>query len=636
MPSEKQKIQKKVKKPKKFLFFFLLSFILVVIFTISFFLLYIALIDVPFQFKISKKTNNETLLKLAEEAYNNGFLENSSVYYKNYLNTNPDKLSKIKTYERLFEISINNKKQNDGLYYLKQWQQIEANNPIIYINRLKLYLKDNDLGLAKKEIDSNYAKLKKSVEFKELVSVYFFKTSQFENALKELEKIQFNKREFSVHKKLLYCYIYLDKLDEAIKYIKKIESKIKLLELKEHKLEFVILKSIVFILRGEIINAYEELNLGNFPDSYNNLSLKLFLYCNIILDKEDDVKEIIEKYQEEINIDSNFSILLGDYFIFKGDYQKALLYYEKIKEERALIQNEVATLADIYYKLGEYQKSIEEIQTLNKDFDYKGADLYKNISVNFKKLSDFNNEFFYLKEGLKEYPEDMDFYVRIIKSFIDRQEYNSSLKYINETDTVYKNNKNIPYDKRLDVLKVIAIQQKKDRLGEKELLDLREKGQTTPEYYFKLIEFYIKNKKFVDAKREIDTVLQLPLNESQYEAINVYILIYASYTDSQKEYDLAKKNIMESQSQSIPSKINLSIIYILEEDYNKALDILNTVKTNSISSDFKKRILYLKAILYYYKEDFPAAYKLVQNVLEIDSNFNKAAYLKSLIYNSGE
>ena len=68
----------------------------------------------------------------------------------------------------------------------------------------------------------NLAKLKKSVEFKELVSVYFFKTSQFENALKELEKIQFNKREFSVHKKLLYCYIYLDKLDEAIKYIKKI------------------------------------------------------------------------------------------------------------------------------------------------------------------------------------------------------------------------------------------------------------------------------------------------------------------------------------------------------------------------------------------------------------------------------
>ena len=30
MPSEKQKIQKKVKKPKKFLFFFLLSFILAV------------------------------------------------------------------------------------------------------------------------------------------------------------------------------------------------------------------------------------------------------------------------------------------------------------------------------------------------------------------------------------------------------------------------------------------------------------------------------------------------------------------------------------------------------------------------------------------------------------------------------
>ncbi|HPO49378.1 MAG TPA: hypothetical protein PLO89_03545 [Spirochaetota bacterium] len=63
-------------------------------------------LDIPLSRKISQKINDENLLKLAEKSYNDGYLENSAIYYRDYLETNPKKLSKIKVYEKMFEIGV--------------------------------------------------------------------------------------------------------------------------------------------------------------------------------------------------------------------------------------------------------------------------------------------------------------------------------------------------------------------------------------------------------------------------------------------------------------------------------------------------------------------------------------------------
>jgi len=108
-------------------------------------------------------------------------------------------------------------------------------------------------------------------------------------------------------------------------------------------------------------------------------------------------------------------------------------------------------------------------------------------------------------------------------------------------------------------------------------------------------------------------------------------LIYSVFSDDKKLYESAKKTLLLTKSQSIPSKINLAIINFLEDDWDKTLDILNTVDIYKENDRVKEKIFYLKSLAYLYKKDGPASYKYAQNVLELNNSNRKAQYVKSII-----
>jgi len=182
----------------------------------------------------------------------------------------------------------------------------------------------------------------------------------------------------------------------------------------------------------------------------------------------------------------------------------------------------------------------------------------------------------------------------------------------------------------------MVLQTSKNKIDEIYLLNLREKWGESPEYYFKLIEYYLESKKLIDAKREIDTVKILPLNETQKENLLTYSLILASFEKNRKEFEEIKNMILKIKTRSIFTKINIAVINILEEDYDKALDSLNVIKFESIPADLIKKIFYLKAVSYFYKRDYSSSYKLIQNVLEQEANSKKALYIKTLIEETAE
>lgn len=618
---------------KRRVLFFIFSFLLLIVLVTSVILLYIVFIDLPFQQKILKKTNNEYLLKMAEESYNNGYYENSAIYYRNYLDTDPDKISKIHIYERMFEIHVINKKNQEALDYLKLWEKIDSGNPKIFINRLKLLFRIGNYQEIKNEIDRNAKKMSKSTEFIELISIYFIKIGKIDNALKTLERIPFNKREFAIHKKIIYCYIKLEKYKDALNYIKKIEKKVKLLELKDNKVEFVLLKSIVLILSDEYIFAYEELKNLVVNEQYNDLYLKVFLYCNIRLDRVDEINSLLDNNSNDI-LDTDYYKMIADYFIYKNDLRKSLSFYEKIKSQRNLTQHEVMVLSDIYYHLGEYENAMNAVNLLHRDFNLDSADFYRNLSIVNKRLNNSNDEFFYLKEGMRKFPLDLDFYVRLSQFYLQYRDYNSAIMTINQADEVFRKNQNLKYDQRFDLIRLIATERYDEDIGELDFLKLREKNNTNPLYYFKIIELYLKKNRFSDAKREIENVSALSLNESQSDLLNIYNLLYGNFTKDVELYEKARKKLMEGKIEDVSAKINIAIIYLLEEEFNTALDFLNTIDLRLTNDEIKKKIFYLKAIIYYYKNDYPASYKLLQQVLELDQGNQKASYIKSLIEKS--
>lgn len=618
------------KKRKSKLLFFIISFLLLTIFVTSLFLVYAVIIDIPFSKRLTKKINNEKILKLAEKMYDDGYLENSALQYRNYLETNPKKISKIKVYERVFEINIIRKQYNEALKYLSLWEEIDSKNPLIYILRIKLLFRLDAYQAIKGEIDKNYNRLKKSTEFKDLASTYYIKIDNYEKALTTLYEIPFNKREFFIHKKIIYCFIKLDKMRDAQSYIRKIDAKIRFFETKDNKIEFALLKAIVYLISEQNVFAYTELKNLSIESKYKALFKKIFLYSSIKLENTDEINTIIEN-SEDVDLDTEYYKIVGDYYYYKNEFQKALVSYKKIEERRNLTKNEVMSISDIYYNLKEYDKSIEYIKILNGDYKVDSPDLYKNLSTNYNKLGDTANELLFLKEGGSRYPLDLDFFVRLGKFYITSGDYTSALKVVSDAENIHRQNSKVIYDKRLDIVKLIAMENNNPNISELDFLKLRETNNTTSDYYFKAIEYYLKQKKMVDAFREIENVKALTLSNEQNELLNLYVLIYATLRDIKPLYDETKNIILKSHNETLSAKINLAIVHMLDEDFDIALDILNKINLQALDSKLKSKIFYLKAIIYYYKNDYPSSYKLLQSVIENEGDVKKVSFIKSLI-----
>lgn len=613
----------------------------ILLFSIIIFFIGISLISIFFLIKVIKELpikssdrsqqKNNLLFKMAEEYYKNGFLENSAIYYQNYLKKNPSNKEKIISYKRLFEIKVLTNEILEALYYLDKWEEIDKEDPVICINRIKILLREDKLIEAKRIIDKNYSRFKKSVEFKELIGIYFIKQNRYENALNELLKIPIDKREVPYHNKIINCYLKLNQISNALAYINRIELKLRKLENKDYIMEIAFLKAVVFILKGEIDSAIIELKAVIFSKKYRKIALKFYIYCNILNDTLKEVENTLLEENSEFNDDPKFLNILGDYFYYKNKYDKAIEIFEKIDEIASLDNYQALTLADIYFKAGKYTETIKIIERVYNENNFDSPNIYKNLSVCYNRLNDSTNEFFYLSEGSNKYKDDIDFYVRIAKYYFDRKEYSSVIQYVDKNINL----SNI-YDKRLENLKILSLYLMRDNLTEKEMLIIREKEKETPEYYFKLIEFYLKNKKYIDAKREIETINNLSLSNEQKNILNIYKLILSSQMNNEEEYNKYKNIFLNSEQDDIITKLNKALIFIKENEHSKANQILDSLDFSNINKEYQQKVYFLKAIIFYYEKNFSMAYKFLEKALDIDPYNKKSLFLKRFITNIKE
>lgn len=621
-------------KKKKLVKLFFITF-LIFFFILIFSIFYNS--DIPtFLIKLNHKKDKNIknpILKSAEEAYENGFLENSAIYYKTYLNKNIKNVEKVIAYKRLFEISVLKNNFNEALSYLDKIEEIDKKSSEVHLNKIKIYLRLNQFPKALKEIISNQQKLKRSIEFREVSAIYYMKTGDFKKALNILEKISYNKREFFIHKKIILCYLKLNQFKNSITYISKIENKIKSLDEKKNLAEFYLLKAISKIFLDDNNDAIGDLKkVNSLATDYKENASKLMLYSNIVLDNPDDIFNTIENLSGE-TVANDISLFknIGDYFIYKNDFKKALFIYSQIEKKKELNKGELMVLADLYYHTKDYIKSINTINNLFETYNYRGPELYKNLSLLYSKLNDQNNEIFFLREGINYYRDDLDFYVRFSKFYIDNNEPYMALQYIKEAKDISDNNKNIIYDKRLDILYILALQQTSKNLTERELLNLREKESDNVEYYFQIIKYYIDSYKFSEAKRELETAFKLQLSNEQIKTLNTYKIILALFTNNNDEYQKAKEELFGYQNKSYSDKINIALINLYEDDYDQSLDMLNLINIYNLPDKVQNKVLYFKALCYFYKSEYPLSLELINKILDKEPANMKASYLKDLI-----
>ncbi len=628
-----KKLTSVLKEHKKGRIIKILFFIFVPVFIVVALLFSFNISNLLYEVKRMKiKSENSTVLKLAEQAYKNGYLENSAVYYQSYVDSNVSGVEKIIAYKRLFEISVLQNKLDESLGYLDKLEEIDKNLLEIYINRIKIYIRLNELEKAREEIDRDYHRFRNSPEFRDLTGIYYIKTGDYGRALKEFESIPFGRREFDVNKKIIQCMINLAEYDKCLDYIKRIGKKYSREFDPEYEAEIIILKQTARILKGDYAGSIAELQRAeSLTTKYKDITAKLILYSGMSQDLSDDVYNTIESNESSFSNDPNLLRVIGDYYYFKENYSRALSYYEALKGLRKLSESEVMTLADIYYFTGDYQKSIDSMKELLTKFDFKSPALYKNLGMAYAGLSDFQNEVFFLKEGLDEFPGDLDFYVRLAKIFIDKRDYDEALSYINEGKAAYKRNNDIFYDKRLDALYAYVMEAGNKKMQEDELLALREKESLNPDYYFKLIRYYIGKNKYPDAERELETAARLSQDEYQKRIFNVLDVIVSLHLDNRKEYEKASGELLNRQPVDVDDSINQAVIFIYNEDYDKALELLTTLSNNALEENLKTRIVYLQALCYFYKRNYPLSQKLIDMLPDNEKSGRRVSYLESLI-----
>ncbi|MBN2546128.1 MAG: hypothetical protein JXB50_10055 [Spirochaetes bacterium] len=635
-----KKINKSIKEQKSTVLFKSFIIILVIIFLFLLSVLIINLSSIIIPEKVinklwqTKDRVKDNLFKLAEDDYRKGYLENSAINYMRYLNNDIKKTEKVLVYKRLFEISVLQKKYDLALGYLNELESIDKKILEVYIYRIKLLLRLNKLDQVKEEIEKNKNRLKNSIELKELISLYYYKTGNFKESLNILNSIKSNKRDFNIHKIIFICLFKLDRREELLKYIERYEKKLNLILTNKQKSELYLFKALAKLSKNDFFNTVEILKkVKSLNENYESIADKLIIFCNMYDDQPGEVYDIITNKEEYVLTDLSIIKILAEYFIVKNDYERSIFLFEKLEEKRDLSKDEQAVITDLYYLKKDYENNIKSMEKLFYNYKYNTPDIYKNLSISYSMIDNTEKEIFFLKEGLAQYPDDLEFYMRLAKIYIDNDQPDNALNYINKAKIIFQRSKNRYeyYNKKLEILAFLASQAKKGSMTELELLELREKNEKNPESYFKTIEYYINNHQYKDAQREIETVSNIILDDKQKEILSNYKIMYNLGIDNLKGFEKERDFLLSLTDPSIKTQLNLAIIFLFEDDYDKSLEILAKIPDKEISHEFRAKILYLKALCYYYKQDYPLALKIIKNAEEKGLAAKKNSYLKGLV-----
>jgi predicted Zn-dependent protease len=578
--------------------------------------------------------SDNPVIKMAEDEYKRGYLENSALHYQNYLNDSEEsktRVDQILAFKRLTEIAVLRGQLQAALGYLEQWKELDPGNAQVVIYQLKIYYRREQFTRARALINQSGKQFRKVPEYIEAQSLYYLFMEQYDRALKILTTIPFKKREYSVHRKIIQCYIYLDQLTSCQVYIARIEPKIRSFGDRELRYELDLLKNMAYMLQGEYESVTGDLERMKFL-SGNQAALMqiLALKSRIIIDDEQGLKEFQPGSPEFDKLNPDYWLLLADYYLFRNRYENALDCFQSISTVRSLSSEELMTVADLHMKLGNYQQAATASELIMKEYNYRSPLIYKNLSAIHSGMGDYASELFYLKEGLVQHPADTDFNIRLAAAYSRNGEPRKALEWIRQARNG-ADRESPTYDRRLDLLYVLLLEESDNPVGEQELLDLREKGVPDPDYYFKLIDHYLKHNRTSDAGREIATVRKLPLTPGQDEILSCYRLLHAAQEGNTLEYNRLRSAIATSSNPDPYLTMNRAILLIEEGNFDAAHEILSSYQAPLLEPKLVAKAHYLRSIAYLYQGRLQMARKLVSRSLQIDPVSKKAHYLQNII-----
>ncbi|WP_300362259.1 tetratricopeptide repeat protein [Fusobacterium sp.] len=546
------------------------------------------------------KYNKDLCKRIGVISYLNGNYGDAKIYFDKYItNYKLKKSEKDEAYSYFYRISLLEKDSTKASYYKKILQQNKEMNEmtdyesgIILLNNGR---NEEALSHFNEAISLNGKNLKNSYLYQSLV---LLNLGQYKNALNSVNI--YNNMEGQDKDLPLVTYLYgvlnyrLNDINKAIDYL--------------------------------------ETGLKNFPtDSY---SLKGRLVLIEIYLNRSEAPKAIRLYSQLTNKNDivKASKVFGNFFVTKGEYTRAIDYFDKIQNKDQQTQY---VYAYSYFKENNFERALTELSKINDEKFIKDANYYKILSYyelkNYVKALEFESK-------LENYTMDSKKYndVRIVfaNSAYELGYYKKAYDYYTE---IYKD---YPEIENLYRMMVIGKKLDDEKIMEEILAKYKESFPQDKVYkkdiYVLLGEFYYKNNKLLKAENTYKEFLKtdkntevtnklvdLLVNEKKYTEVIEYLNTLEPNDENQYLKGIAYMGIGNYKKadeffDGLNKKENVEVNLSEKIKYSTIKNNFLWEKYDSVISQGKEYIKNKKAyreddivdilgITYYRQEDFKTA-----------------------------
>jgi tetratricopeptide (TPR) repeat protein len=303
--------------------------------------------------------------------------------------------------------------------------------------------------------------------------------------------------------------------------------------------------------------------------------------------------------------------LSGDIFIKTGEYEKAIVQYQKWAKREKDNPQAYVSLSVPYYKQNNYKKSAEYLKEafdIDKDSAEKAVLFYENLL----EVKNYSWSIFY--NGAKEFLNEKQ--LEIANGLIEKAEKAS--------DSNYKAMSYVLHGR-------IYMTKGEDEEAINYLDKALNFDTNNVEGYISLGEIYI-NQNEID-KAIFNLKKAVSIDHGNFLA---HKLLGQNYL-KQAKYDMAIETLEKASSMSGDDPLvlySLSYAYLKKEDYTRASSIAEKILVlPEIKSDAKAEAYILIGISNIHKESYDEAIEALNKALEADSNNCDSYQLLALAYN---
>jgi len=164
-------------------------------------------------------------------------------------------------------------------------------------------------------------------------------------------------------------------------------------------------------------------------------------YCYIMMNNlDEELNALLKAYH--IKQDAKVGVEIGNLYHQKGDYQNALNYYERVKNEPFFNPYAGLKLADTYVKLGQIDKALKYLEETKETF--KDVFSYYVILGDAYKLKDDDNKAIEdYKRAVEINSKDLSTLIKLAELYKKMKKWNEALIYFENALELDKENENV-------------------------------------------------------------------------------------------------------------------------------------------------------------------------------------------------